>query len=83
MGAVVGTLLLLYVISLLFGDRIQAMKTSNRNGNPERFLKIQPALTTVAGGPLGALVTLTSVGAGALGALFCEPYIHFVCRHRK
>tara|TARA_E500000178_G_C16905615_1_gene700149 strand:- start:46 stop:480 length:435 start_codon:yes stop_codon:yes gene_type:complete len=45
------------------------MQTSNRIGNPERFLKIQPALTTVAGGLLGTLVILTSVGAGALAAV--------------
>lgn len=64
-----GVLVLLSAISLLFGDRIQAMQTSNRIGNPDRFLSIQPALTTVAGGLLGTLVTLTSVGAGALGAV--------------
>jgi len=45
------------------------MQTSNRIGHPDRFLNIQPALTTVAGGLLGTLVTLTSVGAGALGAV--------------
>lgn len=64
-----GILVLLSAISLIIGDRIQAMQTSNRIGNPERFLKIQPALTTIAGGLLGTLVTLTSVGAGALGAV--------------
>jgi len=64
-----GVLVLLSAISLLFGDRIQAMQTSNRIGNPERFLNIQPALTTVAGSILGTLVTLTSVGAGALGTV--------------
>ena len=65
-----GVLVLLSAVSLLFGDRIQAMQTSNRIGNPEHFLNIQPALTTLAGGLLGTLVTLTSVGAGALGAVF-------------
>lgn len=64
-----GVLVLISAISLLFGDRIQAMQTSNRISNPDRFLSIQPALTTVAGGLLGTLVTLTSVGAGALGAV--------------
>ena len=64
-----GILVLLFAISLIFGDRIQALQISNRIGNPERFLKIQRALTTVAGSLLGALVTLTSVGAGALGAV--------------
>ncbi len=64
-----GLLILLSAVSLLFGDRIQAMQTSNRIGHPDRFLNIQPTLTTVAGGLLGTLVTLTSVGAGALGAV--------------
>lgn len=65
-----GVLVLLSAISLLFGDRIQAIQASNRIGNPESFLKIQPVLTTLAGGMLGTLVALTSVGAGALGAVF-------------
>ena len=65
-----GTLVLLSAISLLFGDRIQALQSARRTENPDRFLKIQPALTTLAGGILGTLVTLTSVGAGALGAVF-------------
>lgn len=34
----------------------------------ERFLRYQPALTMLAGALLGTLITLTSVGAGALGA---------------
>jgi uncharacterized membrane protein YfcA len=34
----------------------------------ERFLRWQPALTVAAGALLGMLITLTSVGAGALGA---------------
>jgi uncharacterized membrane protein YfcA len=32
------------------------------------FIRFQPALTVAAGALLGALITLTSVGAGALGA---------------
>jgi len=65
-----GALVLLSAISLLVGDRIQALQSIRRTENPDRFVKIQPALTTVAGGILGTLVTLTSVGAGALGAVF-------------
>lgn len=34
----------------------------------ERYARLQPVLTMVAGAILGVLVTLTSVGAGALGA---------------
>jgi len=35
---------------------------------PDRFKPLQPALTVLAGAVLGFFVTLTSVGAGALGA---------------
>ncbi len=65
-----GALVLLSAISLLFGDRIQALQSALRTEDPDRFLNIQPTLTTLAGGILGTLVTLTSVGAGALGAVF-------------
>jgi len=65
-----GALVLVSAISLLFGDRIQALQSARRTKDPDRFLKIQAALTTLAGGILGTLVTLTSVGAGALGAVF-------------
>ena len=40
-----------------------------RTNFPERFKAYQPALTVFAGALLGFLVTLTSVGAGALGAV--------------
>jgi len=40
-----------------------------RTNFPERFKAYQPALTVLAGAVLGFMVTLTSVGAGALGAV--------------
>src|SRR6185295_8763756 len=36
---------------------------------PEGFKRAQPILTVIAGAILGFLVTLTSVGAGALGTV--------------
>lgn len=39
-----------------------------RTGRPEQFRSVQPLLTVLAGAAIGALVTLTSIGAGALGA---------------
>ena len=66
---VLGVLILLSAISLIFGDRIQAFQTSNRIGNPDTFLKLQPSMTTASEVVLGTLVTLTSIGAGALGAV--------------
>ncbi|WP_043461461.1 sulfite exporter TauE/SafE family protein [Azohydromonas australica] len=40
-----------------------------RIGQPEVFKKLQRWLTSVAGAVLGVLVTLTSIGAGALGTV--------------
>ena len=40
-----------------------------RINDSTRFLKFQPALTVLAGAILGILVTLTSIGAGALGSV--------------
>lgn len=45
--------------------RIGAQKRTNK---PSQFRSAQPALTIIAGAVIGALVTLTSIGAGALGA---------------
>jgi len=39
-----------------------------RTGRPEQFRSAQPVLTVLSGGVIGVLVTLTSIGAGALGA---------------
>lgn len=46
-----------------FGQRLRLSKAN-------RFKRLQVPLTLLAGGVLGILVTLTSVGAGALGAVF-------------
>src|SRR5204863_9235111 len=46
-----------------------AIGQSMRERTPETFKRAQPILTVVAGAVLGFLVTLTSVGAGALGTV--------------
>jgi uncharacterized membrane protein YfcA len=38
-------------------------------GNESTFKRLQPVLTVAAGAGLGVIVTLTSVGAGALGVV--------------
>jgi uncharacterized membrane protein YfcA len=43
------------------------MGTRWRLGDSERFKAMQPSMTVLCGVLLGAMVTLTSVGAGALG----------------
>ena len=67
--AIAGAVLLTSV-GMLFQSRLQAWGRSMRTTEPERFKVWQAPLTVVAGAILGVLVTLTSVGAGALGVVF-------------
>lgn len=66
---ILGVLILLSALSLLFGNKLQTLQRHNRIDAPEAFKKIQLPATTLSGLILGALVSLTSVGAGALGAV--------------
>ncbi len=63
-----GVVLLLTAIGTLFRNRLQAANLSVQIETAQRFVRWQPALTAAAGAVLGVMVTLTSVGAGALGA---------------
>lgn len=64
-----GAVLVLTALAMAFRRGTQAIGRSLRLRSPERFKGVQPALTVAAGALLGFLVTLTSVGAGALGAV--------------
>ena len=64
-----GAVLILTAVAMLFRQRIHAIGRSLRGATPDRFKRAQPALTVLAGVTLGVLVTLTSVGAGALGTV--------------
>lgn len=64
-----GAVLLLTAVAMIFKKRTQAFGLRLRGTAPEVFKAAQPALTVLAGGILGFLVTLTSIGAGALGAV--------------
>jgi uncharacterized membrane protein YfcA len=67
---VTGSIMLLRSALRQLGERL-------RTNFPERFKAQQSALTVLAGGLLGFLVTLTSVGAGAVGAVmlvYLYPY---------
>ena len=64
-----GVLILVSGISLVLGDRIQLYQRTKRIVNPEQFKRHQPIATNIAGFTLGALVSATSIGAGALGAM--------------
>ncbi len=64
-----GMVLLLTALAMVFKQRTHALGQALRSRAPESFKNAQPGLTVVAGAILGFLVTLTSVGAGALGAV--------------
>jgi uncharacterized protein len=64
-----GSVLLLTALAMVFKRRAHALGEKLRTASPVDFKRAQPALTVVAGAILGVLVTLTSIGAGALGTV--------------
>jgi hypothetical protein len=62
--------ILLTALGMLFQTRLHAWGKQKRLTDPDHFKAWQGPLTVVAGALLGILVTLTSVGAGALGVVF-------------
>ncbi len=57
-------------VGMLFQRQLHGVGRRLRISDRERFRAWQPPLTIAAGMMLGVLVTLTSIGAGALGAVF-------------
>jgi uncharacterized membrane protein YfcA len=64
-----GATLILSSGAAVFRKRFHAFGARMRGARPIEFKSAQPALTVVAGAILGFLVTFTSIGAGALGAV--------------
>jgi hypothetical protein len=64
-----GWVLLVTSVAMLLRARIQAFALSLRTNAAQAFKAAQPVLTVIAGGILGVLVPLTSVGAGSLGTV--------------
>ncbi|HVO47217.1 MAG TPA: sulfite exporter TauE/SafE family protein [Steroidobacteraceae bacterium] len=67
-GAIAAAVLLT-AAGLIFQKRLHALGERLRLTNASRFKAVQMPLTVVAGALLGLIVTLTSIGAGALGAV--------------
>jgi hypothetical protein len=65
----VGIALMITALGMLGKDWLHAMGRKLRVGDVEKFKSAQPVLTVLAGAVLGVLVTLTSIGAGALGTV--------------
>jgi len=64
-----GVMLLVTAVGLLAKRRLHGLGRHLRLTSATRFKRAQPALTVLAGVFLGVVVTLTSVGAGAIGAV--------------
>lgn len=65
---------LLTAVGILFQNPLQAFGRKLRTTGAEHFKSWQSRLTAFAGSVLGVLVTLTAVGAGALGAAFLSDF---------
>ena len=64
-----GATLILTSVAAVFRKRVHAFGERMRGTRPIEFKSWQPTLTVLAGAILGFLVTFTSIGAGALGAV--------------
>lgn len=67
--SMIGVAVLVTAFGMLFQPLLHAKGKEFRLTQVQRFKSLQPSLTVVLGMLLGVLVTLTSVGAGALGAV--------------
>lgn len=67
--SMLGAVLLLTACAMIFKKQLHAVGQALRAKAPDKFRHIQPIATVLAGMLLGFLVTLTSVGAGALGTV--------------
>ncbi len=65
----IGVLVIVTSGGLIISPQLNQMARNRRVTSPEAFIRVQPLLTSIAGGILGFCVALTSVGAGALGAM--------------
>lgn len=68
--AAVTVAVLVTALGMLFQKTLHGLGKRFRLGRADRFKALQMPLTVAVGAMLGTLVTLTSVGAGALGAVF-------------
>ena len=65
----VAVMLLITALGIFFKDWMHGLGRRLRIGKAEGFKHVQPVLTVLCGVLLGVLVTLTSIGAGAIGTV--------------
>jgi hypothetical protein len=70
LNAAIATAIMITAVGIIFQKQLHAVGKKFRVKDVEQFRRWQGPLTIAAGAVLGLLVTLTSVGAGALGAVF-------------
>ncbi len=66
---VLGVLIIVSGVTLILGSKVHGIQRSRRVAAPKHFKHMQYPATVISGIFLGAAVTLTSIGAGALGAV--------------
>ena len=66
---IIGFVVLITSLGMVAQTKLNELGRRLRLGDAEHFKRLQPPLTVLAGVLLGFLVTLTSVGAGAVGAV--------------
>lgn len=67
--SIIAFAVLITAIGILFQKPLHLLGLKIRLTDASKFKAVQPGLTVLSGAILGILVTLTSVGAGALGAV--------------
>ena len=65
----IGVALGITALGMFFKEQLHSFGSRLRSVDLEHFRAMQPVLTLLAGAVLGAMVTLTSVGAGAIGTV--------------
>lgn len=65
----IGAVVIVSAVGMLLQSRLHNLGKERRTTQARRFRAAQAPLTVLAGAALGILVTVTSVGAGALGAV--------------
>jgi uncharacterized membrane protein YfcA len=64
-----GGVMVFSAIAAFFRPSVLEFGKKRRLASPERFKALQPMLTVIGGAIVGFLVTFTSIGAGAIGAV--------------
>jgi hypothetical protein len=64
-----GMALVLTGVAMVLKGPLHALGRGWRSANPDSFKRLQPGFTVLAGVIVGTMITVTSIGAGALGTV--------------